>query len=390
MQVFKSYFKVLRKYIGFVFLYTGITCGVLAVLTATTDGTQTNYLTATAKFAVFDYDQSEESRSLIAYLEQTHERRELADDDKETIQDELYMRNVQNILRIPAGFSAALTDGSFSQTDGNSRNPAALEIITIPGSQAARLFEASTDNYLRIYKLYLQAGFSSKEAGERTADAIDRKIRVTLADGGEQSAHSMLYVFFNYFGWTLVAMLIACIGPVLLVFNKTELKNRIFCSSYKFTNLNLELFAGVIVTGLVILAAIIFLSAVMLRGAVFSAKGAWFCANTVCYLLVALALTFLVSKLTRRQEALSMIANVASLGMAFLCGIFVPVEYLGDGIVKAAHLLPAYWFNQANIRIDFMADGTGEILTCMGIQLLFAAAFALLGLAAAGRRTAAH
>ena len=86
----------------------------------------------------------------------------------------------------------------------------------------------------------------------------------------------------------------------------------------------------------------------------FTAAGLGNLLNMVCYMFVAMALAFLASKIVRNEEGFSMIGNIVSLGMAFLSGIFVPMEFLGAGVIKLAHFLPAYWY--------------------VGIEVLFAAA----------------
>lgn len=47
-----------------------------------------------------------------------------------------------------------------------------------------------------------------------------------------------------------------------------------------------------------------------------------------------------------------MVSNVIALGMSFLSGVFVPIEFLGDGIIKIAHFLPAYWYIMGARLID--------------------------------------
>ena len=119
----------------------------------------------------------------------------------------------------------------------------------------------------------------------------------------------------------------------------------------------------------------------MFKGSTFSFSGFLFTLNMLCYMLVSLAFAFLISKITSNSEILNMFANTVSLGMAFLCGIFVPEEFLSDGIIKAAHFLPAYWYNQAVKSIDFHpVRELGFISICMGIQLLFAAAIIVVAL----------
>ena len=40
--------------------------------------------------------------------------------------------------------------------------------------------------------------------------------------------------------------------------------------------------------------------------------------------------------------------NTISLGMCFLCEVFVPMELIGDNVKIVAQFLPAYWYETAN------------------------------------------
>ena len=77
--------------------------------------------------------------------------------------------------------------------------------------------------------------------------------------------------------------------------------------------------------------------------------------------------------------------------MSFLCGIFVPLEYLGEGLVKVAHFLPAYWYITSAVEIDSYTAGKelGELWQGLGIQLLFGVAFVCAGLAYSKAKVAA-
>ena len=78
--------------------------------------------------------------------------------------------------------------------------------------------------------------------------------------------------------------------------------------------------------------------------------------------------------MAKKMESISMISNVLSLAMSFLCGVFVPLSFLGDGVKKAAHFLPAYWYIRAAEQIDSWKKGAevGSIWMFCGIQMLFA------------------
>ena len=102
---------------------------------------------------------------------------------------------------------------------------------------------------------------------------------------------------------------------------------------------------------------------------------------------VALSITFLISKLTNQIQVISLMANAFGLGMAFLGGVFVPLEFLSDTVIKIAHFLPTYW-NVRTIELieRYQPKKIGTIFIYMGIQLLFAVAILCIGMVLAKRK----
>ena len=381
MQVFKSYFKVMRKYIGQMIMYAGIFCGIMVAFMNLGKKTGSDeYIDKQCKFSVIDNDNSDISRVLIAYLADTQKRVSTVEDGKENVQDALYNRDVDCVVEIPAGFETAFLEG---------RAEGMLDITTIPGTQASTLFEARLDRYMNMLSLYTSMGQSADEADATVRDVLKQNAEVTFADETKAQGNSMAYNFFNYLGWTMICIMIVGVAPVLQVYNKKMLRARIECSAYRFVNLNKELVLGMLVTGMGVCGLFAILSLFLVGTSVLSIKGLLFIANMIVYACVALALAFLISKLTQSEEILSMCANVISLGMAFLCGIFVPREFLGEGVLVAAHFLPAYWYGEAALNIDHYTSGS---LSSIGIgilvQLMFALVFILIGMAVDRYKTA--
>lgn len=72
MQVFKSYFKILNRHMGQMIMYLSIFIGIMVVLTATrTNKAEGDYEAIKPQFAVFDYDNSSESKALTECLKKT-------------------------------------------------------------------------------------------------------------------------------------------------------------------------------------------------------------------------------------------------------------------------------------------------------------------------------
>ena len=85
MQVFKSYFKILNRHMGQMIMYLSIFIGIMVVLTATrTNKAEGDYEAIKPKFAVFDYDNSSESKALTEYLKKTCIKKNIKNDKKET------------------------------------------------------------------------------------------------------------------------------------------------------------------------------------------------------------------------------------------------------------------------------------------------------------------
>ncbi len=103
--------------------------------------------------------------------------------------------------------------------------------------------------------------------------------------------------------------------------------------------------------------------------------------NAISYMFVALAITYLVSQLIKNDSTMNMIGNTVSLGMSFLCGVFVPMEFLSDTVIKIAHFLPTYWYQLALIHIQkHGTENIGKLFSYMGIQILFALALVTVGI----------
>ncbi|CDB12497.1 putative uncharacterized protein [Eubacterium sp. CAG:192] len=70
--------------------------------------------------------------------------------------------------------------------------------------------------------------------------------------------------------------------------------------------------------------------------------------------ICSLTIGFFIGNITQNKNAIGGIVNVVALGSSFLCGCFVPVEYMPDYVIKIAHVLPTYYFVANNELIKGM------------------------------------
>lgn len=372
MQVYKVFFRILKRHLGQVIMYLGIFLGI-AMIVSNQGGAEKMFESTKLSFAVFDEDSSEISKSMVAFLEKHHERVEIKD-DKETIQDEIYNRNIECVVRIPKGFG----EGLLAKKDDIK-----LDIKTVPGTFYEEAFKSLINRYLSLVQSYQAGGFSEKEAIEKASKTSETGIEVSMAEGTKGVSHSRLYYFFAYLPYIFISVCVVGIGPILVIFNRKEVQERNNCSAYTLLRTNVQLFAGAITTGIALCVCYFIMAAMGSRENLFTYQGMLYCLNMLSFLVVSLGLVFLLGQAVKKQEALSMISNVVALGMSFLGGIFVPLELLGDGIVKVAHFLPSYWYITAADFVDKYKAGESleQFFIKLLVQLLFGVALFSIGLA---------
>lgn len=119
------------------------------------------------------------------------------------------------------------------------------------------------------------------------------------------------------------------------------------------------------------------------------AKDAILYAQQSTLLLVGLALSFLLGTFITKEDILTALVNVVTLGMSFLCGVFVPLDIMGKGVKTMAHFLPVYWYEISNNLLNNSAVLTQAqrqlLYRNYGIQLLFAAAIFCIALVVSKR-----
>lgn len=379
MQVFKLYFQIFRKYQSKITMYIAIFCGVVfgAVIPARQKSEDTGYVDMQCKYAIYDEDKSVLSTKLDSYLDLVHDKKEISDFEIETIQDELYCRNIRAAVVIKKGFQNAFLNGNAADY---------LIVYDVPDNTASKLFVSNVNEYLENVNTYTQNGVSIDEATVRAINVMDRSSKMEMASGDAVTQRSTLYYFFLYMPWIMVVMMVEALTPVLIRLDGEEVRKRIFCSSYKFSNINVETGLAISVTGLGICGILIALSAIICGTDGVNYVGLFYI-NMLLMMLIAISLTFLISKIVKSEMVISMIGNIVSLGMAFLTGVFVPMEFLGAGVIKIAHFLPSYWYVKA---LDYIEAGTKagakDAFGCFGIELLFAVAFFLVGMIIANKK----
>lgn len=370
---------MLKKQKGMILMYLGIFVVVASLVAGQGQkNEEKQFQKETYTFAVLDEDKTEISRGLTKYMEKEHKRVEIQDDE-EVIQDEIFARNVNAVIRIPKGFGEALKVGKESRP----------VLLSVPGTVYGQVFQSLGTEYEKVLKMNLAGGMDAAEALKATETTCSQSVPVSFLESSENTqSHSSLYFFFVYIPYVFFSIGVMAFGTILIQFEKKELQRRMNCSGYSQGRIQTELLLGMLTAGGVLCLLYFFIAYAGVGNRIWSYKGLLSGINMICFMFVTFGFVYMISKMVEKTQLLSMISNLVGLGMCFLAGVFVPFEYLSDTLVKAAHFLPVYWYVEAVRRIDAMAEDSMSavnVLPDFGMQILFAVTLAAAGAAYARR-----
>ena len=371
MTVFKCYMKILKQNIGLIFLYLGIFFSISIVLQmAAGKSEDTLYQTTSINLGVVNLDDSPLSSGFVDYLSQIHHVT-LMENDPESLQENLFYRNVEYIIQIPDDFYKTCI-----------QNGESLKVTKVPGSYSSYYVDQQIRSYLNTLRTYLAAGFSQEEAISSLQSQVHEPV-TRLSSNSLSTAKSPLIYYFRYIPYLFLGALCYTMGYILMAFKKGDIQKRMAASAISSRRQILEglLAMGMIGAGLWFLGI---LGAVLIYKNSFlnSQMIPYYLLNTLLMLVVALSLSYLIGMFINNSNLLSGVANIVSLSMCFLCGVFVPMDVMDKSVLKVSQFLPVYWYEQVNeilnSHISLTSQLQEKVWIAMGIELLFAAVFVFL------------
>lgn len=353
MQVFSTFFKIVRHQIGSCMIFFGIFMGLLIAFSNMGGKQENDYQGYSCKLAIFDRDQSERSARLAEYLEGRNTIISVEDDDA-AIQNDLYYEELDYVLYIEKGYEET---GSLTN-------------IKRPGSNTGMYMDNQIESYENSMQSLMVAGYTLSEAYDITINALDDEGLVSVK-GNNIGERPATYYFYLYLPYVLLMVMFSGLGPVLVAFNRREVSDRVNLSPTPVRTRNIQLVFGCVVFSLAIWALFIVLSLIIYGGKVSAEIGIYGIFNSLVYAVVSMSLVSIIGNFNLSQQNISMIQNVVGLGFAFMGGIFVPMEIFGKGLLVISRFLPTYWYVTAHEKI-ISGGQSADILQCMGIELLFA------------------
>lgn len=371
MQVYKAFFKVILKNLSQLMIYIVVFIALAAALAnINTKPVNTGFTETKVNIVFINHDtNSKLIEGLKIHLSKKANIVNIQDDTKK-LQDALFFREVEYIVKVPKGFTEGLLGEKAIQ----------LEKTTVPGSTSEIYLDNMINKYLNTAKIYSSniENLSQEQLLRYIDNDLAQKAEVKLNNSLEEiSKNEKRAYYFNYMAYALLSVLILGVCSVMIVFNNIDLKKRNLCSPVKLRNMNLQMILGNLSFAILVWLAMIFISFIMYGSHMFTTKGLLFLLNSFVFTFAALSISYLIGNVIKSKNAMSAAANVISLGSCFISGVFVPQALLGKTVLKIASFTPSYWYVKSNNSIANMINFNMENLVPIFLNMLIIIGFAV-------------
>lgn len=378
MIVFKTFLKVLNKFKFPLILYTVILI-FFGGFNMQTSENSLSFVESKPDILIINQDREVGiTKNLVKYIKKNSNIKKIKDDETSR-DDALFYRDVNYIIYIPKGYRKDFLNGENPEIKIKSTN-----------DYQASYADMILKRYLKVANTYQAMEKNEDRLIEKINKTLSKKTKVELTTKKDTNSIEKMTFYYNFLNYSILAGSIYVICLILSSFHEEKIKKRTIISSMNYKKHNRILLLSNLLLSIVLWMFYVGLSIILCGKIVFTTYGVICIVNSFIFTLCSLTIAFLISTLVNNKNAINGIINVVALGSSFLCGAFVPVEFLPKSVLNIAHILPSYWYINTNemiknievININTMQD----ILFNMGILIIFSVIFIILANIATKRK----
>lgn len=366
MTIFKTYWKIVKKNIGIIILYT-VMLLVFGTMNLKTNKNSFEFVSSKPDIIIVNNSSGVITDNLISYLKTNANVKNITDETD--VDDAVFFRDANYVIYIPKDFETKLESGKEVNIDIKTNNSydsyIASELLT---------------KYLDVFSKYMNLYNDKITATQKLDHTLNKKSNVVIAS--ETNLNSKTSLFYNFSSYSIMAIVIYIICLVLSSFNDEKISKRTNVSGMNYKMVNNYLYISSFSFTFIIFAIYLILSFAILKSSILNINGLLYSLNMFIFFIVSFTMSILISNLVKSKGAISGVVNVISLGSAFLCGAFIPVKYMTSFALKIAHIFPTFYFIDNNEYIaslqNFDKASYEFVLKNFIIMIIFVMIFLIL------------
>ena len=370
MTVFKTILKILNKLKGMLILYTVMLISITTI-NQKSGNNISNFEEPKPDILIVNKDESNDiTTNFVNYINKHSEIKDIDTNDEEKINDAIFYRDVNFVIYIPENFGNDLL---------NDKNPT-LEYKS-SGDEYSSYSEMLVEKYMKILLMYKDY-YRGDELISKVNNVLETETKVELKTTLDTSELSSITRYFNFLNYAFLAGCVYCISMILSSLKEENVRKRTIISSFNYKKYNRIVLLTNAIVIFVMWILYVILSVILFKDFMISSNGLAYIANSFAFAICSLTIGFLIGNITQNKNAIGGIVNVVALGSSFLCGCFVPFEYMPEYAIKIAHIFPTYYFVLNNESIKtieiFNFENIKGLLINEGIIITYSLAFIVL------------
>ena len=366
MTVFKAFLKVLNKCKVPIIMYTAFLI-FFGGFNMQTSENSTNFVAEKPDILIINKDKNTGiTKNLITYLKDNSNIVKIKDNEQ-AINDALFYRDVNYIIYIPKNYRNDFLVGKDPKLKIKSTN-----------DYQASYAEMLLSRYLRVAKTYRKTTSNEALLLKKINNTLSQDTKITITSKADTTALSRATFYYNFLNYSLLAGCVYVICLILSSFKEENINKRTIISSMDYKKHNRLLLLSNSLFAIVLWLFYVLLSIILVGDIMFTKWGLIYILNSFVFTLCSLAIAFLIGTMIKNKNIVNGIVNVIALGSSFLCGAFVPIEYLPTGVLHMAHILPSYWYIQNNELLKTMENVNFTNLRPIFINIIIILSFTLL------------
>lgn len=370
MTVFNAFWKVINKYKGTIILFT-IMLVAFGGINTTSSNSIVDFTNSKPDIIIVNNSGNNAlTKNLISYLKKNTNVKNIKNTE-EARNDALFYREVNYIVYIPKDY----------QKDVLSGKTPVIDIKTV-GDYTSSLAEMLLTRYLKIQSIYAKNISTEQELITVINKNLSKTSEVTITSKVDTTKTSRVSRYFNFASYSAMFIIIFVICMVLSSFHAKAIKKRTIISSMNYKTHNKYLLRASFVYSIIVWLLFMLLGTILFSNTILSLRGLVYAINLLIFIFTSLTLALLLSTLIDNKDAINGIVNVISLGSAFLCGAFIPTEWLPESVITISRIFPTYWYVNSN---DLLASlqtinmtSLNQVIINMIVMLVFALIFIII------------
>ena len=384
MIVFKTFWRIMKRYWWIVFIYVAILTSLSVINLKTAP--VTDFVDTKPEITIVSQDSSDLGTKPFTknFLDYLSKNTKIIDLKESETTDALFYQKISMILYLPEDLESKIISGQKITLDYRTSGNYTAELSK---NLIKRYFELQRTEILESKNSSKEQSNILSEDSEKIISSLNQRLdqspTVRLASKNATNL-SKIAAFFNFASYTIMAIILYVTCFINASFNKSTVKKRTMVSSLHLKKYNFSLLLANSIFAFSVFVLLTTLSFFVLGNIVLTPFFVFEILNILLYTLAALTLAELVSTFNLSRDAVSGVVNLLSLAPAFLSGAFVPTYFLPSFVLTIAHIFPTYWFIDTNNKIttltEFNFNSFLTILPNLLVLVLFSIIFIVANL----------